>query len=948
MALVLVLSSLLAQEPTLEQAVECLEKRQEGLRHLSVRVAERSESPWRGSVDGILLLVPGKLLILDSYQLWPHSAIFHTVAYAEDAWANRQSGAGSRQHYDSPAQGQVFGLPLAATLYPRAILGSLKNATVRRADDGLLIVRGGPPENVLTVRIDPARGGVTGVATAGYRTFVDEWADVAGLRLPKVVRSNIDGNGDSRITFDYTDVRRDEGPAPERPAWMDDPLINGDAPASEAKRLYGLILEGNLSDPEVQIRRLLELAPDSLVARELAASRLSGDDAKFLTASEPAGAYLASARVGVHLAAGDVEGARAVVARWKADPVFAHAALPLETVLEAKRLAPAEFVRWFAGATRSVPDALYAIGSIASSPPKANAAGASPAVEPPDDDFFKALAGLELPPALEVAVARRLQQPERLVKAAADPSWRAELMTDILAMAQEEEGCGPLTLMAIETGHVGLKVLERYIEDRYTAGDGEAVLKAAGTYAKTLTDPTHSSTMGNMIRWAGFLGDGSDFQQHNARLRNILQMMSDKGHAEAARGLVEAALPPWYGTNDGLVPEVRKLLGDNTMALFRFARTRAQEGYPGSQFEDYGLDRPVVLKLLEAEEKAGTLRADDFSLVRQWLTQGPLPEGWVPLLQRFAERRGGDSAAYELWGDAMQVGGDPSAALAAYDEAIRRGGTVDPFAEEAPDPYSSLIFFSGIMELQDPEAFSPQNPLVLKAAMAAHAAGEQARGIEILGRVPVEQTGRTLMARAYERLGAEDQAIRLYAHELMKPSAVPAGQQLAIDWSDSGFLQTNPDAGQRLCELLKRRERWEELYLAATLWLSSLEAGQASTHREIFLFDPGDAVPPDAAPKAYRDEAASHLPPDPFVERFIAEAPTEKHAEAVELAGRLGSDDVAVRDEATEKLRAIGPPAARALAPCLKSTDPEVVSRARSLLEVWAFDHFSRKRFGTP
>jgi hypothetical protein len=92
-------------------------------------------------------------------------------------------------------------------------------------------------------------------------------------------------------------------------------------------------------------------------------------------------------------------------------------------------------------------------------------------------------------------------------------------------------------------------------------------------------------------------------------------MMSDKGHADAARGLVGAALPPWYGAGDGLVPEVRKLLGDNTIALYRFARTRAMEGYPGSQFEDYGLDLAGVLKLLEGEEKAGTLRAISVSRI---------------------------------------------------------------------------------------------------------------------------------------------------------------------------------------------------------------------------------------------------------------------------------------------------------------------------------------------
>ncbi|MFW6108384.1 MAG: hypothetical protein ACOC8D_01090, partial [bacterium] len=69
------------------------------------------------------------------------------------------------------------------------------------------------------------------------------------------------------------------------------------------------------------------------------------------------------------------------------------------------------------------------------------------------------------------------------------------------------------------------------------------------------------------------------------------------------------------------------------------------------------------------------------------------------------------------------------------------------------------------------------------------------------------------------------------------------------------------------------------------------------------------------------------------VERMTAELTTEKPANLDQLVADLGARDYATREEATRKLRALGPAALPALKGAAQSEDPEVRTRAEKLIE---------------
>jgi tetratricopeptide (TPR) repeat protein len=134
----------------------------------------------------------------------------------------------------------------------------------------------------------------------------------------------------------------------------------------------------------------------------------------------------------------------------------------------------------------------------------------------------------------------------------------------------------------------------------------------------------------------------------------------------------------------------------------------------------------------------------------------------------------------------------------------------------------------------------------------------------------------------------------------------------------------------------------------ATLHLRRRDWGEAMRHvnRAMdrgFDPDPGGAgtrpgrqeLPPEVKARVYREAGE-----DWFLDRFFASklpamAPEERR-EAEGLYRRFLEDDIAVRDEATERLRKLGPKCAPVLRPGLELANAGDRARVRALLSEWA------------
>lgn len=852
------------------------------------------------------------------------------------------------------------GPALLPALFPEAFLASLGDFQIRTTHSGKVILSpgtgGGPVGANFTYRIDPKRAAVTDMLTRTYgfsagRRRLEGWTNVGGVPLATSLA------GDSAVPFmsafapaltlEFSNAVANAAEAPQRPAWVRDPLLPTGKDADQETLSARRKAEPNKAEhhflfalkfPEADgateaARTALELSPESVAARELFAALHADSEYD----------EIVSSRIPTRGSTGPLAALRAAIAdlrRGEADAAKARLeeipfAEPLTVRIQAARLKPAEFVTWFASKSRSISDSISAVRELAAPPGAQTSETIFPALE---EEFFAALSTQTLPPALKVVMARHAQEgkEERYAGLIKHDGWIDALGDEVAAVAaKEEETLGPLSVAVVEGGTTNLELLKRYVTDRYASNQPEAVIKAVEASTRKFGD---SAVAANPF----LMGIGGGPQDRNKDLKKILNEMIDQDEREAAKGLLLAGAGiSWMGLGTSISREAKKLLGRDTIELYRFAYPRSLSIITGGGgLGDFGIKRAEIIEILEGEAAAGMLRRDDLDPIQKWIKRNSKAERWVTLLEQAGKQFPNDPFLVEVLADAHYQSDAHEQALESYGKTLRLRAQVDPFEAGTASPALGVYVSMAMGAQVDAKPrYKTTSPLVMKTAFAAREAKAVDQGVEHLDWAMgnIEAAIDLIdVGQAYELLEKTDRAIEAYKREL-----IHSGGRRSMDFAS----MLNRSSGKRLCKLLQGKQRWEDLFLASQTWINALSGDRSP---EVIAIQGLSTENVHEEAQKFQSEALKHLAPDHFAQKFLNEAapePADKETrlKAERLARRLKSDDPEERDRATQTLSEMGPEVAMVLKPLLEARDPEVRQRARVILDGWALPHYLKK-----
>jgi tetratricopeptide (TPR) repeat protein len=489
-----------------------------------------------------------------------------------------------------------------------------------------------------------------------------------------------------------------------------------------------------------------------------------------------------------------------------------------------------------------------------------------------------------------------------------------------------------------------VEFLTRHAEEKFQAGD------AAAATASLETAIAHLGKGARLVDQPAF-----PFDEPDPGLPKLLKELAAKNQAVLARRLLVAAA----GTNRELLmmwvsaggSELTWVFRDDKPEAYRFARALDPDA-ASAVASQLGLGPKDVREAAEAALDGGDAQIADArhlaSLIGEGMAKGEA-EALAKLVGRAAASFPQDHAAAAAAGDAWHVAGDPSKAAEAYRRALDLRpdeGAEAASSEQEEDEMWPMRRIMRSREGRRSEGRFLHLPVLVKLADCLRTLHGQDKAVsdleEWIAARPKERD-RIEGARALDRLGQSRRAFELLKGVFL---GVPEG------WNDRNVAKLRTAAAEELMRIAASGGDAVTAYLVAEMVLERVKSTPDVDDSPYSWFTDEFPSPAFVLANQVVAQHASGEGEAKLLDAFLAlEAPPpspETEAAARRAVQGLAAPFLEEREAASEALENLGPAAAPFLRESIRSRDPEIERRARSLMRPWATRALRRNFEGRP
>ncbi|MBI2899300.1 MAG: hypothetical protein HYY17_03900 [Planctomycetes bacterium] len=430
--------------------------------------------------------------------------------------------------------------------------------------------------------------------------------------------------------------------------------------------------------------------------------------------------------------------------------------------------------------------------------------------------------------------------------------------------------------------------------------------------------------------------EGARYRDPKA-VKPLLKKLVDANRLDAARDLLLAYADKSNASSflyDDEIP-VAKILGEEGERRYDFLK---MAGAVSHFLQKLGMDPASLFALAKKRAASSTPDEGDVEVLCAFVTDAGLretvkPEELAPLLERGTRAFPDRPDFHERLGDARELGGQHAPAAESYRESLRKSragkrGRSSPFAV-----YGTPAIKGEGAEAKEP-AFDPAQPVIVKLARALVKDGKRDEAVaavaQYLKDFPDDASAEEA-ARAYEFLDSPEPLMALKKRILR--TRMKAAKRHS--WQARSAVQTAVELGR----LYLKHKRFEEAYVVSETALELAKTLQGE-----------DQIAKSAAD--LRAEVLKTYGEEDVLRGYVAgpfkPVPEETKKEADEWLARLDEDEPFARQEAEEKLRALGPEIAPLLLEAVKTRSGEARTRLRGILLDYARRALREKFEKTP
>lgn len=424
------------------------------------------------------------------------------------------------------------------------------------------------------------------------------------------------------------------------------------------------------------------------------------------------------------------------------------------------------------------------------------------------------------------------------------------------------------------------------------------------------------------------------FRWHNAeKVKPLLKKLVEADKAADAKELLVAFVDKnnasqfLYGDDDLL----KKVLGDDKEAAYGFAKAATVSSY---NLKQIGLTSAEAFGFARKRLDSNKHDEDDVNVFVQFVVDSELRkeaklEEILTYLELGAKAYPKRHEFRERLGDAYYFNTQYGKAVAAYTDALK-GQKERP---ESEDPFGIRMREARIMRMHmhEEESFETSLPVIVKLVLA-HLQGKNrdaaVAAVEKYLKDFDTEEGMNAAAEAYAKLEMTDRVLALKKKLFLKQARA----------KPNVLGSSGVETGMELARLYLKEKKHEEAYAVGQMTLELAKKNQRDQDGLKQVEELRDEIA-----KVYNEEDML----TEFCQGKFGPLTADTERTAKDLIGQLDSDDPAAREEASRKLRGLGPNVTPLLREALKDKDPEPAKRLRQILLEFAAKAI-RDRFEKP